>query len=478
MEASPDRLDRATVVALVAMGIAVLIIANDFTALSVALPAIERDLDSNLTTVQWVINAYALVFGVLIVTGGRLADMFGRRRIFVAGAAVFAAFSLLGGAAQGDLWLIACRALMGIGGAMMWPAILGMTYAVLPDSKAGLAGGLILGAAGFGNAIGPMIGGVLTDELSWRWIFFLNLPVAAFGVLVTLRAIKPDTPEGEDHRIDYAGVAALSIGLVSLLLALDQSSEWGWDDPRILALAGVCAALLVAFAFIERGMGPSALVPRDVIGNGNFAAACLAVLCMSAVFFAALLYLPQFMVKALDYSALKSGVGLLPMMGTFAAISFAAGPLYERLGPKVVVSAGAACITVGMFLLTLIEASDGYGALMPGMFVLGAGIGLFYSSVTTAGVTALDASRGSLAGGIVYMFQIAGGAVGLGLNTAIVTSDAGGGVGEFVDGITDAFRVDAALALAGLVIALLFVGGKVHVERLREYRPHLHRAHG
>src|SRR5688500_12551781 len=144
------------------MALGVFIIANDFASLSVALPNIEGDFDSDVSTVQWVINAYALVFGVLIVTSGRLADLFGRRRIFFLGAAIFATFSVLGGAAQSDAWLIACRALMGIGGSMMWPAVLGMTYAILPASKAGLAGGLILGVAGFGNAMGPLIGGFLT----------------------------------------------------------------------------------------------------------------------------------------------------------------------------------------------------------------------------------------------------------------------------------------------------------------------------
>jgi EmrB/QacA subfamily drug resistance transporter len=472
-----DKLDRGTVLALAAMAVAVVVIANDFTALSVALPSIEADLHTDLSTVQWVINAYALIFGVLIVTGGRLADMFGRRRMFVVGAGIFAGFSVLGGVAPDDLWLIGCRAAMGIGGALMWPAILGMTFAVLPSSRAGLAGGLIMGAAGFGNAIGPLLGGVLTDELSWRWIFFLNLPIAAFAVWVTLRAIKPDAPGPGRERIDYPGVAALSIGLVSLLLALDQSSDWGWGDPRVIAFAVACPVLLVAFVAIERRAGSAALIPRDVIANRNFAAACAAVLLMSAVFFAALLYLPQYLTKALGYSPLEAGAGLLPLMATFALVSFGAGPVYERVGAKVVVSAGAACIAGGIFLLSFLQAGDSYTSLMPGMFILGAGVGLFYSSITTAGVTALDPSRSSLAGGIVYMFQIAGGSVGLGVNTAIVIS-AGDRIHGFVDGIADAFRLDAALALCGLVVALLFVGGRMSAEALRAHRPHLHRAHG
>src|SRR5688572_17762657 len=167
------------------MAISVFVIANDVTALSVALPQIESDFDADVSTVQWVINAYALVFGVLIVTGGRLADMLGRRRVFFIGSAIFAAFSVLGGAAQDEYWLVACRALMGIGGAMMWPAVLGMTYDLLPEDKAAMAGALIIGSAGFGNAAGPLLGGVLTDALSWRWILFANVPIAALACFVT-----------------------------------------------------------------------------------------------------------------------------------------------------------------------------------------------------------------------------------------------------------------------------------------------------
>lgn len=454
MQSDAERLDRRTILALGAMGAAVLVIANDFTALSVALPAIEHDLDAELSTVQWVINAYALVFGVAIVTGGRLADLLGRRRMFIVGAAIFAVFSLLGGAAQSAGWLIACRAVMGIGGALMWPAILGMTYAILPRSKAGLAGGMILGAAGFGNAIGPLVGGLLTETLSWRWIFFLNVPIAVLAVFLVVRLVGADAPKVARLRLDYAGTAALSTGLVALLLALDQSSTWGWGDVRTLVLLAACPLLLIVFALIERRAGDNALIPGDVIANRAFASACLAVLLMSAVFFAALLYLPQFMTEALGYSALEAGAGLAPMMCTFAATSFAAGPLYGRLGPKPIISTGAVCIALGIFQLSRLDTSDGYAALVPGMVVLGIGIGLFYSSITTAAVTALDPSRLSLAGGIVYMFQVAGGAVGLGLNTAIVTSGAEASLGGLVNGIGEAFRLDAALAAIAVVVVV------------------------
>ena len=259
------------------MALGVFVIANDFTALSVAIPRIEADLHTSLNRAQWVINGYALVFGVLIVTGGRLADMFGRKRMFM-------------------------------GGAIIWPAVLGLTYMILPASKKGLAGGLM--------------------------------------------------------------------------------------------------------------------------------------------------YLPQFMEKVLGFSAIRSGAGLLPLMCLFAASSFAAGWLYGRAGPKVVVTAGTAGLAIGIFWLSFLTKDSSYASLVPGMLVLGTGIGLFYSSTTTAAVTALDPSRSSLAGGIVYMCQIAGGAVGLGLNTAIVLSAA-----NLPDGIRAAFRVDAALAVIGTAVSLRFVRG-------------------
>src|SRR5437588_8361955 len=258
---SGDRLSRGTIMALVAMGLAVFVVANDFTALSVALPTIERQYNADVSAVQWVINAYALVFGVLIVTGGRIADMFGRRTIFFVGAGIFAVFSLLGGIAQDAGWLIAARALMGIGGAMMWPATLGMTYAILPESKAGLAGGLIIGVAGIGNAFGPLIGGVLTDLASWRWVLLLNLPVAAIACFVTWKEVEEPIEGGARVRIDYWGIAALSLGLTSLLIALDQVSDWGLGDPRIVAMLVLFVVLIAIFPLIERRMGEDALIP-------------------------------------------------------------------------------------------------------------------------------------------------------------------------------------------------------------------------
>jgi MFS family permease len=342
----------------------------------------------------------------------------------------------------------------------------------LPKSKAGLAGGLMLGSAGFGNAFGPLLGGVLTDTIGWRWVFFLNLPIAAAAVVITYLVVKPDEDRKDHDGIDYLGMGVLTIGLFALLLALDLGTQKGWTAPLIIGLFAMSGVALAKFFFVERKAGNRALVPDDVMRNGSFAAACLATLLMSAIFFAALLYLPQFMSKVLGFSAIKSGAGLLPMMGTFAATSFIAGRLYARLGPKVSVTGGGLFLAAGMFLLSRISPSSTYDDLIFGMVVLGIGVGLFYSSITTAAITALDGSRASLGGAIVYTAQIAGGSIGLGVNTAIVLSAA-----HMADGIAVAFLVDSVLAVCGAAVALFFVGGSLDTAKLEAAWRHRHRAH-
>ncbi|MET0927007.1 MAG: MFS transporter [Solirubrobacterales bacterium] len=495
--------------ALFAMGLGVLVIANDFTALNVALPAMEQDFDVDVGTIQWTVNAYVLVFGMGLVTGGRLADMLGRRLIFFIGTAIFAAFSALGAIAPSADVLIAARIGMGVGGALMWPAILGMTFAALPADRAGLAGGLVLGVAGLGNALGPLIGGVLTDELSWRAIFWLNLPIAAFATLATAKFVHQPPVEATERKIDYLGIATVSAGLVAILLGLDQAVDWGWTDVRVLALFGLGLVLLAAFGVIERRVGEAALIPPDVIANRSFRSACLTVLMLSAVFFSVVLYVPQLMEKILGFSALKAGFGMLPMLALFAVVAFMTGRIYERVGGRRVIIAGTALLAAGPLVISLFDADSGYAVLVPGLVLVGIGAGFFYPSITTAAVTALDASRSSLAGGITYMFQIAGGAIGLGLTTALFTSRsedlvvseaadnglqmtgdqagvihgylAGTEPGDaafeqfdtsvadkvldvvkdsFVGGIQLSLRVVAAIALVGLVIAIIGVRPK------------------
>ncbi|HMJ04382.1 MAG TPA: MFS transporter, partial [Conexibacter sp.] len=333
-----------------------------------------------------------------------------------------------------------------------------------PEDRRGLAGALVLGVAGLGNAAGPLLGGVITEAIDWRYVLVLNLPIAAAAIVVVLRTVGETRDEGADRRFDWLGTAALSASLVLLLIALDQVDTWGWDDPRVIGALVLSGVLMAAVVPIQRRRGPWALIPEDVVSNASFRAATIAVLLMSMTFFTAVMYLPQFMEKLLGYSPLTAGAGLLPMMVVFGLSSFAAGPLYERWGGKRVIVAGAACLPASMALLSLLEVGSGYGVLVPGMVLLGIGVGLFYSAITTTAISALDESRASLAGGILYMFQVAGGAIGLGIATTIVSTaagreaESGGSAGQaFVDGLQTTLRVSAALALVGFVVALLFI---------------------
>ncbi|MGH8161153.1 MAG: DHA2 family efflux MFS transporter permease subunit [Gammaproteobacteria bacterium] len=509
--AREERISRGTWMALAAMGLAVFVIANDFTAMAVALADIEHDFNADVATVQWVINAYALVFGVLIITGGKLADLYGRRRIFFVGAAIFALFSLLGGLATNAVWLIVARAIMGVGGALMWPAVLGMTFVALPPRKAGLAGGLILGLCGIGNAAGPLIGGVLIAAFNWRWILFLNVPIAMVACVVTWLKVHQPTGKTADARLDYTGVSVLSIGLVSLLFALDEASAWGFSNPFVLGLFVLFVVLIAVFPFVEKRAGEQALLPGSLLRSREFASSCVAVLLLSSIFFAAIVYLPEFMQKILGYSALEAGLGLLPMMLTFTFTSFAAGTLYERLGAKLIIALGAALMTIGALLLSFLQPQAGFGSIVAAMILLGIGLGLFISSVTTAGVTALDPSQASLAGGVIYLFQIAGGSIGLGLVTAVFISTANASIhaadvanqltnvqeqallgvlagtssaqtvvnqfpahagefdlivrGAFAAGMHVSFRLVAAFGALGFLVAFFFVGGRLHLWR-------------
>lgn len=451
-DVSSTVLDRRTVAGLFAAGLGVFVVANDFTALSVAIPAIEKTFSTNVTTAQWVINIYAVLFGVVIVTGGKLADMFGRRRIFLIGAFVFGCFSLLGGLSQTPWMLLTCRAIMGIGGALMWPAILGLAFEIVPKNRAGLAGGLITAVAGLGNAAGPLLGGALTDTLGWQWIFFINVPIALLGIVTLLLVIPRDKPASPDETIDSTGMAILSVGVLSLLLALDLGADHGWTTPMILGLFVLSAVSLAGFVVYERRAGDRALIPKDVMDNVVFAMSALITLFIAAVFFGAMVYLPQFMTNQLGFSALDAGAGVAPMMATYALVSLGAGKVYDMAGPRVSVASGTAGLAAGMFLLSQIDASTTYLQLVPGMVVLGLGIGFFYSSITPTAVTALGSERASLASGIIYMVNVAGGALGLGMNTAIVVSAA-----TFVDGIGTAFFVNGALAIVGLVLAVVFI---------------------
>lgn len=447
-------MDHRTKLALGAMALAVFVIANDITALSVAVPQMERTFHTDIGTVQWVMNVYNLLFGVLIVTGGRLSDTLGRRRMFFVGIAIFGAFSALGALAWSSGVLIGARAAMAIGAALVWPSVVGLIFALVPAERAGLAGGLLIGVSGLGNSLGPMIGGLLTQEVSWRWIMLLNLPIAAAAVALVHHAIAPDAQSDVHERLDGLGVATLSVCLVALMVALDQGADWGWGNYRVVALLVISAAGLGVFILSQRRAGPHALIPPDIVGNRAFAAACLTIALVSGTFFATMLYVPQFMERILGLSPLTAGLGFLPMLLTFSVAAFASGPIYNRVGPRPLLLCGVVCMPLGALLLSFVTVDSSYLDIVPGLFLIGFGTALFTSSVTNAALTSLDPSRTGVGSGITFMFQLVFGSVATAIATAVFLGASHQHAPlppGFVAGFQAAMRVVAAIGACGLI---------------------------
>jgi MFS family permease len=352
---------------------------------------------------------------------------------------------------------------MGIGGALIWPAVVGLIFSLVPAERAGLAGGLLIGVSGLGNSLGPLIGGFLTEELSWRWILAINLPVAAVAILMVHRFVAPDQQAESREPLDWAGVGTLSLCLVALLVALDQGGDWGWGDWRIIALLAIAAVALPAFILTQRRAGREALIPSDVIGNRAFASACATIALASGVFFVVMLYAPQFMERVLGYTALGAGVALLPMLLTFSVTAFGSGPIYNKIGPRPLLLLGVIFLPLGALLLSLPSSGSSFLATVPGLVVTGIGVGVFFSSVTNAALTSLDPSRTGVGGGVTFMFQLVGGAICLGIATTVFSGveEGHGGTADagFVAGIHAAFRVQAAIsALALLTVWGIFRG--------------------
>ncbi|MEQ9618551.1 MAG: MFS transporter [Deltaproteobacteria bacterium] len=413
-------MSRHLIIVFTAMGIGVLLLAMDISAMNVALPVIEKQFDSHLSKIEWVINGYLLAFSMFIVTGGRLADIFGRKKLFYISILIFSGASLLGGLAQSDTWLICARVVQGFGAAILWPSIIGIINASVSDDRRGLAFGLILGSAGLGQSIGPITGGAFTEFLSWRWILLLNVPLGILTAAITFFSVRIKDVKTHGEKIDYEGIATLSLGLVLLMYALNQSASWGWSSLYTLGLLVLSLILIITFLSIEKRV-PSALVPPDLMQNRGFMIPCFVISMISPAFFAALLYLPQYMEQFLGFSSLKAGIGMVPAMLVWAFVSPFAGKLYNVFGPKFIVSAAAVLIALGAFLFSLLTPESGYTSLLPGQVILGIGLGIGFSSITTAAIGAVNQSRSSLAGGLIYMFQIGGGALGLAVSTAIFT---------------------------------------------------------
>ncbi len=402
-----------------AMCFALFMIMLDNTVVNVALPSIQRELRTTLSSLEWTVNAYTLVFAVLLVTGGRLGDIFGRRRMFLFGVVVFALSSAAIGAAPSDGWLIGGRAAQGIGAAFMMPATLSIITNAFPAHERGKAIGTWAGVSALALAIGPVVGGFLTEQVSWRAIFFLNLPVAVGAVVITLFAAHESRDETVARKVDIPGIATITVGLTAIVLALVEGNRWHWGSARIVGLLVLALAALVAFVLVER-RARVPMVDFSFFGARSFLGANIVGFVVSFAMLAMFFFIALYMQNVLHYSPLEAGVRFLPSTVVLIVISPIAGRLVDRVGARPLLTFGLLCISGALFGLSRITPQTGYSTLLPAFVLMGVGMGFTMSPMSTAAMNAVDRTKAGVASGVLAMSRMVGGTFGVAVIGALV----------------------------------------------------------
>ena len=394
------------------MCFALFMIMLDNTVVNVALPSIQSDLNASLSALEWTINIYTLTFAVLLVTGGRLGDIFGRRRAFIFGVVVFALSSATAGLAPNATWLVGSRALQGIGAAFMMPATLSIITNAFPAHERGKAIGTWAGVSALALALGPVVGGFLTEQVSWRAIFFLNLPVAAAAVFVALFAIKESRDSTVPRTVDFAGVATITVGIGALVLALVEGNGWGWGSPRILALLATSIVGLVGFVVVER-RAKFPMVEFSFLRSRAFAGTNGIAFVVSFSMLAMFFFMALYMQNILGYSPLEAGIRFLPSTVPIIVAAPIAGRLTDRIGARIPIAAGLTFVAIALFFQSRVNLNTTYADLLPTFMLMGLGIGLTMSPMSTAAMNAVDTAKAGLASGVLSMSRMVGGTFGV-----------------------------------------------------------------
>ena len=432
--------------ALGAMCFALFMIMLDNTVVNVALPSIQRSLHASTASLEWTVNAYTLSFAVLLVTGGRLGDLFGRRKIFLVGVVVFAGASAAIGFSPSDTWLVAWRAVQGVGSAMMMPATLSIITNAFPATERGKAIGTWAGVSALALAIGPVVGGFLVESVSWQSIFFLNVPVAVGAVVITLFAVRESRDETVARRIDVPGVATLTIGLSALMLALVEGNSWHWGSTRELALFAVAALALAAFAVVERRQS-APMVDFSFFRSRTFLGANIVAFIVSFAMLAMFFFMALYMQNILHYSPLQAGVRFLPSTLMIVLIAPIAGRLADRVGSRPLMTLGLSTVAGSLFWQSHLTVSSGYGALLPGFILMGIGMAFVMSPMSTAAMNSVAQAKAGVASGILSMNRMVGGTFGVAVLGAMVATLGRSKVNDLLPAASSAERARLAGAL-------------------------------
>jgi EmrB/QacA subfamily drug resistance transporter len=407
--------------ALLAMGDFVVIL--DASIVNIALPSIGRGLHVSLANLSWVVNAYVLTFGGFLLLGGRIADLLGRRRVFMVGLGVFSLASLAGGLAQSEAWLIGARAVQGLGAALLAPAALSLVTSVFREGAERNRALSIWGAvAGSGAAAGVLLGGVLTSALGWRSVLFVNVPIGIGAILLTPTLIAESRGETARRSFDLPGAAAVTAGLSALVYALVRASTVGWGSTQTIGALAAAAALLVSFVVIERHSA-APLVPFSFFRNRNVSAANATMIAAGAAILGLFYFLSLYMQKVLGYSAVKAGTAQLPLAVGIILAAGMASPLVARLGLRKLLIGGLAMFAGGLLWFAQLPIDGHYlpDILGPSLLIA-IGLGLTFVPITILAETGVHDREYGLASGLLNTSQEIGGALGLAVLTTVVTS--------------------------------------------------------
>ena len=404
--------------ALVVIAAVFVILNADITTVNVALVTLGKDLHTDLTDLQWGLNSYMLAFAALIVAAGRLTDIFGRRRCLLIGAILFALASLVCGIAPTLSILVVGRVLQGGGAALMLPAGMAIISVVYSAEERAVALGTLVGVAGVGQSIGPLVGGFLTAEVSWRLVFLINLPLIALIIFVSLRAIQESRDESVSHRIDVAGVAVLAAALTSFLIGLDATQGSDSNTRGALALIVLSLVLFVFFAILERRT-ENPILDGKLLQLPPFLGSCVASGLLGFVFFLFLFISAVYLQEELGYNALTAGIALVPFSLILALSGVTSGRLTSRFKLTNLLIASCVSMAAGLAILSFVPASYGYRGMVLPFLLVAAGAGPGFTLLNTAGLAAVSSERSGQAAGIIYMFRFGGGTIGIAAASAL-----------------------------------------------------------
>jgi EmrB/QacA subfamily drug resistance transporter len=451
---------RARWAAVVLACVAQFMVILDVSVVNVALPSIRADLGFSGAGLQWVVNAYTLAFGGFLLLGGRMADLLGRRRVFVSGLLLFSVASLVGGLASSQEMLVAARAAQGLGAAIISPASLAIITTTFTDgSDRNKALGAWGAMGGAGGAFGVLLGGVLTDLAGWQWILFINVPIGVAAALLAPRFVAEGRSPGRTRQFDLAGALSVTLGLVAIVYAIVRTEVNGWGSSQTIVVLAVGLALIGLFLAIEGRFAAKPLMPLRIFRSRPLSGANAIVFLLGAAAFGMWFFVSLYLQSVLGYSPIEAGLAFLPMTLTIIVGSMLASRLTARWGVKPLLVAGMTLMAAGLLLFSGVSADGSYlsGVLAPSLLVA-AGMGLAFVPVTIAAMAGVAPAETGLASGIVNTSRMIGGALGLAVLATVATartdSLGGHGAAALTAGYQRAFEIGAGFAVVGALVAL------------------------